>query len=106
MTIHKALHPRDDVERLCVPRKEGVRETANTEESDKRLKDYIGKPEGGLLAATRNDSENTMENRMIITRKQKLEEKQTYGSFKLQINNIPHEKTWTWLRIGNFKRET
>ena len=22
------------------------------------------------------------------------------------INNISHEKTWTWLRKGNFRRET
>ena len=43
---------------------------------------------------------------MTITRKQKWEEKQFYGCFKQLINNISHEKTWTWLRKGNFKRET
>ena len=43
---------------------------------------------------------------MIITRKQKWEEKQLYGRFKRLINNISHGKTWTWLRKGNFKRET
>ena len=47
-----------------------------------------------------------MDNRMTITRKQKWEEKQLYGCFKRLINNISHEKTWTWLRKGNFKRET
>ena len=26
--------------------------------------------------------------------------------FKRLLNNISHEKTWTWLRKGNFKRET
>ena len=26
--------------------------------------------------------------------------------FKRLINNISHEKTWTWLRKENFKRET
>ena len=30
---------------------------------------------------------------------------QFYGRFKRLIN-ISHEKTWTWLRKGNFKRET
>ena len=25
---------------------------------------------------------------------------------KRLINNISHDKTWTWLRKGNFKRET
>ena len=43
---------------------------------------------------------------MTITRKQKWEEKQVYGCFKQLINNISHQKTWTWLRKGNFKRET
>ena len=47
-----------------------------------------------------------MDNRMTITRKQKREGKQLYGRFKRRINNISHNKTWTWLRKGNFKRET
>ena len=47
-----------------------------------------------------------MNNTMTITRKQKLEGKQFYGRFKRLINNISHDKTWTWLSKGNFKRET
>ena len=34
------------------------------------------------------------------------EGKHLYGRFKRLINNISHDKTWTWLRKGNFKRET
>ena len=33
-------------------------------------------------------------------------EKQIYGSFKRETDNISREKTWTWLRKGNLKRET
>ena len=47
-----------------------------------------------------------MDNRMIITRKQKLEGKQLYGRLKRLLNNISHDKIYTWLRKGNFKRET
>ena len=47
-----------------------------------------------------------MDNRMTITRKQKWEGKQLYGGFKWLINNISHDKTWTWLRKGNLMRET
>ena len=43
---------------------------------------------------------------MTVTRKQKWEWKQLSGRFKRLINNISHDKTWTWLRKGNFKRET
>ena len=46
-----------------------------------------------------------MNNRMTMTRKQKWEGKQLYGRFKRLIN-ISHDKTGTWLRKGNFKRET
>ena len=105
MTMHKALHPKDDVERLCVSRKEGGKGLASIEDSVdsliQRLKDY----KGGLITAIRFDTVNTM-NRMTITNKQTWEEKQLYGRFKRLINNISHEKTWTWLWKGNFKRET
>ena len=75
MTMHKALHPRDDVDRLYVSRKEGGRGLASIEDSVdaliQRLEDYIQKHEGGLITATRNDTDNTMDNRMTITWKQK-----------------------------------
>ena len=59
-----------------------------------------------LITATKNDTDNMMANRMTVTRKQKLEEKQLCGCFKWLINNISDEKTWTWLRKVNFKKET
>ena len=40
------------------------------------------------------------------TRKQKLEEKQLYGYFKQQTDEISHKKTWTWQQKENFERET
>ena len=108
MTMHKALYPRDDVNRLYVSRKEGGRGLASIEDSVdvsiQRLEDYIEK-HGGLITATKNNTDNTIDNRMTKTRKQKWEEKQLHGSFKRLIN-ISHDKTWTWLRKGNFKRET
>ena len=110
MTMHKALHPRDDVDRLYASRKEGGRGLASIEDSVvasiQRLKDIYKKHEGGLITATRNDTNNTMDNRRKITRKHKWEGKQLYGRFKRLINNISHDKTWPWLRKGNFKRET
>ena len=42
---------------------------------------------------------------MTITWKQKWEGKQLYGHFKRLLDNISHQKTWTWLRKGNLKRE-
>ena len=74
--------------------------------SIQRFKDYIGKHEGGLFTAIRNDTNNTMDNRMTITRKQKWEEKQLYKRFKRLINNISNDKTWTWLRKKKLNKET
>ena len=110
MTMHKALHPRDDVDRLYVSRKQGGRGLASIEdtvdESIQRLEDYIEKHERGLITTIRVDTDNTINERMTTTRKQKWEEKQLYGHFKSLINNISHQKTGTWLRKGNLKRET
>ena len=47
-----------------------------------------------------------MNNTITITRKRKWEGKQLYGRFKRLINNISPDKTSTWLREGNLKRET
>ena len=66
----------------------------------------VQKHDGGLITAIRNGNDNMMDNRMTITMKQKWEGKQLYGRFKWLINNISHDKTRTWLRKGNFKRET
>ena len=72
ITMHKALHPREDVDRLYVPRKEGGRGLASIEDSVdasiQRLEDYIQKHDGGLIIAITNDTDNTMHNRMTITR--------------------------------------
>ena len=88
MTMHKALHPRDNVDRLYVSRKEEGRGLASIEDSIDAsiqwLEDYIEKHEGRLITAIRNDTDN----RMIIIRKQKWEEKSLYGYFKWLINNI------------------
>ena len=109
MTMHKALHPRDGVDRLYVSRKEEGRGLDSIEDSVdgsiQRLEDEIEKHERGLITTIRNDTD-TIDERMTITRKQKWEEKQLYGRFKRLINNISHQKTWTRLRKGNLKRET
>ena len=108
--MHKSLHPRDDGDRLYVSGKEGGSGFASIEDSVdasiQSLEDYIQKHDGGVITAIRNDTDNTMDNRMTITWKQKLERNPITGSFKRLINNISNEKTWTWLRKGNFKKGT
>ena len=106
MTMHKALHAGDDVDRLYVSRKEGGRGLASIEDSVaalmQRPEDYMEKHERGLITTIRVDTDNTIDDRMTTTRKQKWKKK----LFKQLINTISHEKTWIWLRKGSLKRET
>ena len=115
--MHKALHRRDDIDRLYASRKEGEEDSPTLKIASihclcsvihrlcrfRQFEDYIKKNQESLFTATRN---NSRINRTTITRKQKWEEKQLYEYFKRQTSEISHEKTWTWLRKGNLKRET
>ena len=83
MTMHKALHPRDDVDSLYGLRMEEGRGLANGEDSVnasiQKLEDYIEKHEGGLIIAIKNDTDNTVTNRITITRKQNGKENSSLG---------------------------
>ena len=75
MTMHKALHPRDLVDRLYVPRKEGGRGLSSIEDSVdtsiQRHEEYIEKHNRGLITAIRNKTNNTIDKRITKNRKQK-----------------------------------
>ena len=71
MTMHEALFPRDDIDRLYVLRKgrrghDSIEDSVNT--SIQHLEDYIKKNKESRITATRN---KTSINRTIITKKQK-----------------------------------
>ena len=49
---------------------------------------------------------NTHNTNFYNNQKRKREEKELYGYFKRQTSEISLEKIWTWLKKGNFKRES
>ena len=69
------MHPRNNIDRLYVSRKEGGRGLAITDDrfdiSIKHLEDYVKKNKERQIIATRNDTNNTRINRTTITRKEK-----------------------------------
>ena len=75
MTMHKALHPRDNVDILYVSRRERRRGLAGIEDSVvtsiQRFEDYIKKHGERLITATRNKTNDSRTSRTTITRKQK-----------------------------------
>ena len=66
MTMHKALRPRANTDRLYVSRKEGGRGFISTEDSvdasTQRLEDYIENQGERKITATRNNSDNMKTN--------------------------------------------
>ena len=52
-----------------------------------------------MYTATRNNTDDR-------STEQKWEEKYLNEGFKRRTSDILHEKTWSWLRKGNLKRET
>ena len=104
-----SLHPRNDVNKIYILRKEGERRLTSIEDSVdasiQQFENYMEKHKGGLITAIRNETSITIDSRMAINSIQKREEKQLYGRFKRLINNISYGKTGMWLKKGNFKRE-
>ena len=80
--MHETLHPKVDINRLFVSRKEGrglASIEASMDASIRRFVDYIKKNKERLITAVNNSSENTRTNRTTINRKEKREDKQLYG---------------------------
>ena len=99
---------RGDVDRLYAPRKDGGRGLASIKNCVDasmtwrlhikawRKTNYSYQKQYWRHEDQENDN----------NQKTKWEEKQFYERFKRLISNISHEKTWTWLRKRNLKRET
>ena len=116
LTMHKAFHPRDDVHRLYVGRKDGGRGLISIEECVENavygLRGYAEKSKEKLLSAANDwheESEETVDDlkkRRAAERQEKWKEKQMHGQFIRQTKDIADEKSWAWLRNGTLKRET
>ena len=79
LKLHNVWHPKDDVDRLYVSRKEAGRELASIEYSGDasiRLEDYMGRHGRRLITATKNKTDDTKMKSTNISSKQKWEEKQ------------------------------
>ena len=108
MTMHKALDLRDYVDGLHMSRNEGKGFTSMEDSVDisiRRFDYYIKKSKKDWLQRPET-TQTILINGTTMTRKQKWKEKKLYWHFTRQTNKISHEKTWTRLRKGNFKRET
>ena len=84
-TIYEALHPKSDVDRLYIPRKEGGRGLISTEEcvelAIRGLEVYVRGSEERLIQASRGDKIDGLEAVRILKRsKIRLGEESSTGS--------------------------
>ena len=71
-TIHGALHPKSDVDRLYIPRKEGGRGLISIEDCvELAIKGYVHGSEERLIQAARGDKIDGLETASVLKRSKK-----------------------------------
>ena len=115
-TIYGALHPKADVDRLYIPRKEGGSGLMSIEDcielAIKRLKVYVHGSGDRLIPAARRVRIDGLETTSVLKRSKKekklegWEEKGLHGQYLRQTKEVISDQCWDWLPNGDFKRET
>ena len=117
MTMYGGLHPKSDVDRLYVKRKEGGRGLISVErcirEEENSLGFYVANSEENLIRGV--SAAETINTRETITSvefkkqkakelKEKWSEKRTHGQLiRETTEKIDKEKSWQWLSRGDLK---
>ena len=115
-TIYGALHPKSDVDRLYIPRKEGGRGLISTEDcvelAIRGLEVYVHGSEERLIQAARRDKIDGLEAAVVLKRSKKEErlenwqEKVLHGQYLRQTKKVRSDQCWAWLQNEDLKRET
>ena len=115
-TIYGGLHPKSDVDRLYLPRKDGGRGLISIEDcvelAIRGLEVYIHGSEERLIKAARGDKKEDLETTSVLKTKKKekklknWEEKVLHGQYIRQTKEVRSDQSWTWLQNGDLKRET
>ena len=114
MTMNGALHPRADVARQYVKREQGGRGLISVEEcvrtEEFALSDYIKNTKSGLTSKLKKFEKATSK---AGYQKEKSEqnikswtEKPLHGQFYSRTSEYHSERSWAWLKQGQFKKET
>ena len=116
LTIHRGFHPRDDVDRLYLPRTEGGRGLKSIEdtvrEEEIALKEYVSNHEEikKIVKEVIKEPEETKKEYQQRSRKERFERYQSkplHGSYsRACIDKMDQESTWLWLNKGDIKIET
>ena len=114
-TIHGSLHPKSDVDRLYIPRKEGgslISIEDCFELAIRGLEVYVHGSEERLIQAARGDKIDGLEAASVLKRSkiekrlEDWEEKVLHGQYLRQTKKVRSDQCWAWLQNGDLKRET
>ena len=112
-TIYAGLHPKSDVDRLYVHKKEGGRVLISVEDcvevAIRSLELYVHGSEERLMQAARGDKVDGLEAASVLKRSKKekrLEdwEKVLHGQYLRQTKEVRSDHFWAWLQNGDLKR--
>lgn len=119
LNMNRALHPRDSVARLYLPRQIGGRGLISVKDCSDQAKlglmKYIQNSQESILIAARGEMSNTpdeiedvkeFKKRKTEERMQEYSNKELHGQFIREVKDVSCDKSWVWLRDGNLKKET
>ena len=116
MNMYNALHPRDSVARLFLPRKVGVRGLISIEDcvdlAVLGVNDYVTKSNERLIVAASPSGGGNQEGtegfkrRKFEERSKELREKELHGQFFRQTEQVAATSSWQWLTNEYLKKET
>ena len=115
-TMYGGFHPKSDVDRLYVPRKEGGGGLISIEDcvelAIRGLEVYVNGSEERLIQAARGDKIDGLEAASILKKSKKEKRladwvgKPLHGQYLRQTKEVSSEQNWRWLQNGDLKRET
>ena len=112
LTMNNGLHPRADVDRLYLPRREGGKGMMSIEEivrlEECSLSDYVKNilPEENVLGDfLKEKGKKELKSEQRAERKEKWKEKALHGQYPKKVEEA-ETCSWRWLETGWMKRET
>ena len=116
MTMNGALHPRDSVYRLYVPRKLGGRGLIGIEDCVELailgLNKYVNESQDKLIEGARGceiieqESTETVKRKRIEAKMAEWKETPLHGQYLRETEDVKSIYTWLWLREGTLRIET
>ena len=119
MFEHSALHPKSNVIRLYMKRKNGGRGLTSIEEcvasEVRNLDEYIANSKEEILSFVANEvplqpddieGKNEYSSRIQKEKLDALIGMPLHGQFERETRDLKTEDSWAWLKNGDLKRET